>query len=343
MFSKKINISNLKLSEEKKALVIAEIGINHEGEFLRCIKMIQKAHNSGANLVKLQVADPASNYLNNTNSFKLFSKSMLSKEDIFNIYKFCKSKKIKIFSTFDKKNYDFFKKLNQACYKISSSLFYDYFFIKDILKLNKPVFISTGVSDLEDIDSLLNLLKKQKNKNIILLHSRSLYPSDFDSLNLSRISYLNSKYNILTGFSDHSLGIDASAASIHYGSKVIEKHFTLDKTKSGYDHKISLEPETFKKMIENIRKNELMVGIPNFKIKDCKDEFEKIKKISRQFLVTKDINKNSFIKRDDFKLVRAKSYKNFVQFNQMIKKILNSKIKKNIKSGEFLRLKDFKG
>ena len=115
------------------------------GSFQNCLKMI-KARDPGADLVKLQVADE-SNYLKNTKSFKIFLKSQLSKEDIFNIYRFGKKNKIKIFSTFDKKNLNFFKKLNQPCYKISSSLFYDYFFIREILKLKKPVFISSGVSD----------------------------------------------------------------------------------------------------------------------------------------------------------------------------------------------------
>ena len=342
MFSKRFKISNLSISQNDKAIIVAEVGVNHEGSFQNCLKMIKAARSAGADLVKLQVADPESNYLKNTKSFKIFLKSQLSKEDIFNIYQFGKKNKIKIFSTFDKKNLNFFKKLNQPCYKISSSLFYDYFFIREILKLKKPVFISSGVSDLKDIECLLVLLKKQINKKIILLHSRSLYPTNAKSLHLSRISYLISKYNMLVGFSDHSKGIDASVASIHYGTKMIEKHFTLNNKKSGYDHKVSLEPKEFSQMVKNIRKNEEMVGIPDYQMKDTKADFEKLKKIIRQFYLINDVKKNSFINQNDFKLIRAKSYQNFVPLHKIINKILKSKTNKNLKGGKFLRLNDFK-
>jgi len=162
MFSKKLQIANFELSNNSKSLIIAEIGINHEGSFQKCLELIAKAKNSGANLVKLQIADPGTDYMKKTKSFRIFKKIAFSKEEIFNIYKFCKSKKIKIFSTFGRKNFGFFKKLNQCCYKISSSLFNDFFFIDEILKLKKPVLLSSGVSELKDIDLLLKLIQKKK-------------------------------------------------------------------------------------------------------------------------------------------------------------------------------------
>ena len=147
---------------------------------------------------------------------------------------------------------------------------------------------------------------------------------------------------MLVGFSDHSKGIDASVASIHYGTKMIEKHFTLNNKKSGYDHKVSLEPKEFSQMVKNIRKNEEMVGIPDYQMKDTKADFEKLKKIIRQFYLINDVKKNSFINQNDFKLIRAKSYQNFVPLHKIINKILKSKTNKNLKGGKFLRLNDFK-
>ena len=170
MFTKKFRISNFNLTQNSKSLIIAEIGINHEGNFEKCLKMINKAKLSGADLVKLQFADVDTDYDKNTESYKLFKKSSISKENIFNIYKYAKQKNIKIFTTFGKRNLEFLKKLNQCCYKISSSLFYDFYFIKNVLKLKKPVIVSTGVADIKDIDLLINLVRQLKFKNMSLLH-----------------------------------------------------------------------------------------------------------------------------------------------------------------------------
>ena len=188
-FSKKFKIGNNTISTKSKTFIIAEIGINHEGVASNCLKMIFSAHKSGADIIKLQIIDPDDSYEKGSFSYNLFKKAKMSKEEIFNIYKICKKKKIKVFSTFDKKNFDFFKNLNQICYKISSSLFYDFYFIKNILATKKPLIISSGLSDLEDIDALLQLLRNNTNKKIALLHCRSLYPTLFSKLNLSRINF----------------------------------------------------------------------------------------------------------------------------------------------------------
>ena len=341
MFSKKFKISNLDLTQDSKALIIAEIGINHEGNFEKCLKMINKAKLSGADLVKLQFADVDTDYDKNTSSYKLFKKSSISKENIYNIYKYSRQKNIKIFTTFGKKNLEFFKKLNQCCYKISSSLFYDFYFIKSVLMLKKPVIVSTGVAGIEDIDLLINLVKNLKFKNMLLLHCRSLYPTKFSKLNLSRISYLINKYGIITGFSDHSKGIEAPVASIHYGAKIIEKHFTLDESRAGYDHQISLNPQNFKKMVERIRLNEKMIGNYNFKLDFEKKDFLEIKKVARSFVLNKDVKKNKVLKRDDFSLKRTNSKNNFVFFHKITPKIMKSKIKKNLKAGTILKLNNF--
>ena len=267
----------MNLSNKSKAIIIAEIGINHEGNFEKCIKMINEANRAGANLIKLQVVDPSSNYEKLTSSYKIFKNSALSDEQIFKIYNYCK-KKINLFSTFDKKKFDFFKKLNQPCYKISSSLFYDYYLIKDILKMSKPVLISTGVSDLEDISKMINLLKKDKNKKISLLHCRSLYPTDLKKLHLSRIKYISDKYGVISGYSDHTVGPNVSVIAANMGAKIIEKHFTLDTKRKGFDHKISLEPKQFLQMVKKIRENEIISGIPILK---CLTKIMILKKLEK--------------------------------------------------------------
>ena len=342
MFSQKFKISNFSISNNSKTLVIAEVGVNHEGNFQKCLKLISNAKKSKADIVKLQIMNPNKNYDTKTSSFKIFKKSQMSDEQIFNIYKFCNKIKMRIFSTFDREKFEFFKKINPICYKVSSCIFYDYFFIKDLLKTGKPILISSGISDIDDIDYLLNLLSKNANKKISLLHCRSLYPTSPKDLNLSRIEYIKNKYNIITGFSDHSLGIDAAVASIHHGAKIIEKHFTLDSSRKGFDHHISLEPKKFKLMVERIRASEEMIGMYNFSLYNNMIDTKKIKKMTRRFKTKKNVKKNNFLKEKDLELIRTNSTKNYIKFDRIMKKIISTKIKKNLKSGKFLSLKDFK-
>jgi len=341
MFSKKFNISDLKVSNQNKALIIAEIGINHEGNLQRCLKMVDQANKSGADLVKIQVLNPKKNYVKGVDSLKIYNKSILTQEEIYNVYQFSNKKKIKLFSTFDKENFDFIKKLNPFCFKISSSLFYDYFFIKKIQKENKPLFISTGIVDLKDIDILLELLSKNKNKKISLMHCRSLYPTASHKSNLSRISYIKNNYKVITGYSDHTIGSRAVVASIHHGAKIIEKHFSFDTTRKGFDHKISLEPKKFLKMVREIRENEKLIGNYNFKITDNFNDFKNIKKIARQFILNRDLKKGSTLSEKDFELLRIPKTNNFSKFEKIINQILKKKIKKDLKKGDQLLTKDF--
>ncbi len=341
MFSNKFNISNYKVSNNSKTLIIAEIGINHEGNFQRCLKMVQQAKKSGADLIKIQVLNPEKNYKKGVKSLDVYKKSILTKEEVYNVYEFAKKKSIKLFSTFDKENFAFIKKLKPICFKISSSLFYDYYFIREIQKENKPILISTGVTDLNDITILLNLLSKSKNKKISLLHCRSLYPTTLVKCNLSRIAYFKNNYKIIPGYSDHTIGFNAAIASIHYGAKIIEKHFSFDCKRIGFDHKISLEPKQFKNMVKKIREDEKLIGRFNFKIDDDKSDFKNIKKVSRQFILNKNLEKGSKIKKSDFNLIRIKKINNFSKFEKIIEKILNKKISRSLKKGHQLLVKDF--
>ena len=342
MFAQNIKIAKLNLSNKNKALIIAEVGVNHEGNFNNCLRLIKLASKSGADLVKLQYADPNTDYNKDTFSYKLYKKTLFSKEQIYNIFKYSRSNKINIFMTFGKKNFEFFKKLNQCCFKVSSSLMHDYYFIKDLLKLHKPVILSSGVSDIQDIDLLLNLISKQRNKKVGILHCRSLYPTNLSKLNLSRIAYLRSRYGIITGFSDHSIGTEAAAASVHYGAKIIEKHFTLNENKKGYDHNISLNPKNFKIMVNNIRENEKMIGKYDFSIKDNKTDFKKIQKVSRSFVLNKNKKFNNFLHQSDFSLKRTNSDKDFEFFHKLFPIIKNKRLKKNCNVGKKLKLSDFK-
>lgn len=341
MFDKKFKISNLTISKKSRAIIIAEIGINHEGSFSKCIDLINNANKSGADLIKIQTANPSSSYLKKTKSYKLFNKASLSKEETFNLFNYCKKKQIKLFSTFDRGNYEFFKKINQPCYKISSSLFYDFNLIQDVLKFNKPVLISTGVTDINDIDELIKILKNKKNKKVSLLHCVSLYPTKNEEINLSRISFIKNRYNIIAGFSDHTIGDEATVASVHYGAKILEKHFTLDDKVDGYDHKISLNPKKFFNMVKKVRENEKMIGESNYRVFNNL-KYKKINEVIRSFRITKNQKKNNFINASFLELVRTNDKKKIIKFSVIVKKIFNKRLSRDVKSDEYLKLNLFK-
>jgi sialic acid synthase SpsE len=339
MFDSQFKISNLTLSNNTKALIIAEIGINHEGDFNKCLKLISSAALAGADLVKMQILDPKENYCERSSSYKLYKKSILSDEKIFNIYNFCRKNKIKLFSTFDRSKFEFYKKLNPICYKVSSSLLLDVFLIKDLLKTNKPILVSTGMSDLKDIDFYVKFLSKSANKKICLMHCMSLYPTPIRKTNLMLIEYLKKRYKLLTGFSDHSNLIDTSVAAIHYGAKIIEKHFTFDSKRAGYDHGISLNFNDFLLMVKKIRLNEKMIGNVNNKFSSS-DKI-KIIKLSRRLQATNDIYPEKFIKKNDLKTIRINSTKNYSKYSDITFKIMNKKVRRKILKNSILLSKDF--
>ena len=189
---------------------------------------------------------------------------------------------------------------------------------------------------------MLKLLQKEALRNLAILHCRSLYPTMPNKLNLARISYLRKRYNIITGFSDHTKGIEAAAASIHHGSKIIEKHFTYNENRKGYDHQISLNSKNFKKMVECIRLNESMVGNQNYVLNLNKADYKEIKKISRSFVILRNIKKNTKLNKNDFSLKRVNNSKIYHKFHKIFPMILKKKLNKNLNTGHILKINDFK-
>jgi sialic acid synthase SpsE len=167
----------------------------------------------------------------------------------------------------------------------------------------------------------------------------SLYPTPIRKTNLMLIEYLKKRYKLLTGFSDHSNLIDTSVAAIHYGAKIIEKHFTFDSKRAGYDHGISLNFNDFLLMVKKIRLNEKMIGNVNNKFSSS-DKI-KIIKLSRRLQATNDIYPEKFIKKNDLKTIRINSTKNYSKYSDITFKIMNKKVRRKILKNSILLSKDF--
>mgnify|MGYP001449629242 CR=1 FL=1 len=254
-----------------KVTVIAEAGVNHNGDINLAKKLIDVASSCGADFIKFQtfrtesLAIPKTlkaNYqIMNTNDDDLNQNDMLKKlelseEDHEVLIKYCKDKDINFLSTaFDIDSLDFLINKGIKIIKVPSGNLTDYPYLKFIASKKLPVILSTGMATMEEIKNSLNvLLSYGMNKNLIkILHCTTSYPADFKDINLNAMLSIKKEFDVDIGYSDHSIGIEVSIAAVAMGARVIEKHFTLNKDDIGPDHAASLEPEELKNMIGGIR------------------------------------------------------------------------------------------
>ena len=239
---------------KKKVFIIAEIGINHEGNINKCLKLIKKAKFAGADAVKLQTIDPANNYVSNSKSFEIFNKGILSIEETKKAFNYAKKNKIKIFTTCgDVNTAKWVEKLNPIAWKISSGLIHHIPLISYLSKFKRIMILSTGIAKFEEVGTAVKAVRAKGNNKIVILQCTSNYPVRNENINLSKIRLYKKKYKCEVGFSDHSIGSDAAFLSVAAGATYLEKHFTLNKKSKGFDHKISLGPKEFKNMVHKQR------------------------------------------------------------------------------------------
>jgi len=261
----------------KKTLIIAEAGVNHNGDINLAHKLIDEACQAGADIIKFQSFNPSlvttsnakkANYqiekksLNESQQ-EMLSKLKLSEKDHFELVKHCNQKKIEFLSTaFDQESIDLLSKLNLKRIKVPSGEVTNLPYLRNLILLKKPLIISTGMCDLNDIKLTLEEIYKLglKKNDITLLHCSTEYPVPIKNINLNAMITLKNKFKIDIGYSDHSLGIEVPIAAAALGAKVIEKHLTLDKNFPGPDHRASIEIKEFKKMVESIRNIDIALG-----------------------------------------------------------------------------------
>jgi len=261
----------------KKILIIAEAGVNHNGSLDNAIKLIKKAKEIGADVIKFQTFKTENIVLPSTSKAKYQLKndqqfesqySMLKNlelnfEDFKKLFNISKKLKIEFLSTaFDLESLDFLKQLGQKRFKIPSGEITNLSYLRKIGSFGREIILSSGMSTLKEVKIAVNLLIKSgtpKNK-ITVLHCNTEYPTPFNDVNLLAMKTISEKINVKVGYSDHTLGLEVPIAVAVMGATVIEKHFTLNKSLNGPDHKISLEPEEFKLMISSIRNIEKAIG-----------------------------------------------------------------------------------
>ena len=333
-----------------RTFIIAEIGVNHNNNMALAKKMISAAKKAGADAVKFQTFNTEEfvtrktpkvkyqkKYTNPKSShFDMIKSLELSKSNHKVIKNFCVKKKINFLSTpYDINSAKFLKKLGCKIFKTASADIVDLELHAYLAKNKKKVLISTGMSNLEEINQCVKIYKKYSNNNYVLLHCVSNYPCSLKSLNLKAISLIKERFKTKVGYSDHSNGNLAAVASVVLGASVVEKHFTINRGLPGPDQKASSTPNEFSKMVREIRKTELILGK---KIKKCQKEELQMSKVSRKSLtLIKNLKKMQVLKRNYLKLKRPGTG---IYFNK-IDKLLGKKARKDFKKNYQIKEKDF--
>lgn len=258
-----------------KVYVIAEAGVNHNGSFELAKQMVLEAKKAGADAVKFQTftaenlvtkyAKKARYQKETTDAsqtqYQMLKKLELSHGDYCGLKALCESVKIDFLSTpFDLTSIELLENLGVMRYKIPSGEITNYPYLVCIAKTHKPVILSTGMSTLEEVKEAVEVLKNYGAPEIVLLHCNTEYPTPAEDVNLKAMCTLSDQFHLQIGYSDHTLGIEIPIAAAVMGARIIEKHFTLDRTMEGPDHKASLEPGEFASMVKAIRNVEKAMG-----------------------------------------------------------------------------------
>jgi N,N'-diacetyllegionaminate synthase len=260
-----------------KTLIIAEAGVNHNGDIAIAKKLVDIAAQAGADLVKFQTfsadrlvtleaakADYQMLATDNTETqHAMLRKLELTEPMHHELIAHCKTQNIGFFSTgFDNESIDLLVKLGQELFKIPSGEITNFPYLQRIGNLRKTVILSTGMSNMSEIEAAINVLEESgtPRSRITVLHCTTAYPVPISDVNLRAMQSIQKRFNVAIGYSDHTLGIEIPIAAVALGAKVIEKHFTIDRTLPGPDHKASLEPSELKSMVDGIRNVEKALG-----------------------------------------------------------------------------------
>ena len=337
-----IKIGNKVIGEENKVFIIAELSANHNQQFDIAIESIRVIKECGADAVKLQTYTADTLTIDcSKDHFKIQQGTIWDGVTLYELYKQAFTPwewqpKLKQFaediglicfsSPFDKSAVDFLEMMNVPAYKIASFEIVDIPLIEYTAVKGKPMIISTGIATEEEIKDAIDTCRRVGNNQIALLKCTSEYPAPIEDANLRMIPALAKKFNTVVGLSDHTLGTIVSTAAVAVGARIIEKHFILDRKLGGPDSSFSLEPNEFKKMVDEIRQVELALGEAKFELND---KIKKSRTFARSLFVVKDISAGERFTEDNIRSIRP----SYGLPPKHLNEILGKKALKNIERG----------
>jgi pseudaminic acid synthase len=333
--------------EKDGVYIIAELSANHGGKIEIAKETIKAAKDIGANAIKLQTYTADTLTLNSDNEdfiikggtlwdnkklYDLYQEAYLPWEWHKELFDYARSIDIDIFSTpFDKSAVDFLEQFNPSAYKIASFEITDYELIRYTASKGKPIIISTGIATIDEIQDAVDICKSVGNNDIILLKCTSAYPAALEDANLLTIPNLAQTFGVISGFSDHTLGITAPIVATTLGARVIEKHFILDKSIGGADANFSLDKKEFEEMIKAVRDTEKLLGKVDYSMTEKK---KKSRQFARSLYVSKDIKKGEIFTEDNIRSVRP----GYGLHPKYLNEVLGKKVHKNYLFGERIEL-----
>ncbi|AXB55382.1 pseudaminic acid synthase [Flavobacterium fluviale] len=336
-----MKIGNYQIDKESKVFIIAELSANHNGSIETAKETIRAAKRAGADCIKLQTytaktitidCDKEDFLIKGTiwegkNLYKLYQEAYTPwewHEELFNV---AAEEGLLCFSSpFDKTAVDFLEKLRVPAYKIASFEITDIPLIEYVASKGKPIILSTGIAEQEDIELALQACKKMGNDNIALLKCTSSYPAPIDEANMCMVKDLAERYNVISGLSDHTMGATVPIVATCFGAKIIEKHFILDRSVGGPDASFSMNEEEFTAMVKAVREAESAIGKVDYSLTEKQ---AKGKDFSRSLYVVKDVVAGDLITEENVKSIRP----GFGLHPKYLNDLLGMKFKKDVERG----------
>jgi len=312
-----MKIGNYKINNHSPAFIIAELSANHGGSLETAIETIKAAKKAGADCVKFQTYTADTITLDHKSDyFKITQGTIWDGQYLHDLYKTaftpwewhetlfqtCANEDLISFSSpFDFTAVDFLEQLNVPAYKIASFEITDIPLIEYTASKMKPIIISTGIAEINDIQLAVDACRKVGNNEIALLKCTSSYPAPMEEANLSMISDLAKRFNVVSGLSDHTIGSIAPITSIALGAKIIEKHFILDKSIGGPDASFSMDQKEFKDMVDGVRAAESSIGLVDYTLTEKQ---KNSREHSRSLFVVEDIEMGEILTSKNIKSIR---------------------------------------
>jgi pseudaminic acid synthase len=333
--------------ENQPCFIIAELSANHGGDLEIALETVRAAKRAGADAIKLQTYTADTITINVKNDlFKINQGTHWDGQYLYDLYKdaslswdwhkpiFDEAKKQNLIcfsSPFDKTAVDYLETLNTPIYKIASFEINDIPLIEYVASKGKPIIISTGIASIEDIELALETCRKIGNNDIALLKCTSEYPAPPENANLLTIPDLKSRFNVITGLSDHTMGIEGPIIAVALGAKIIEKHFMLNNEIKGPDAHFSLTEQQFRQMVDSIRKTEKMLGKVDYEMTEKK---MKSKEFSRSLFIIEDVKKGEILTEKNVRSIRP----GFGLHTKHLYTIIGKKYNQNLEKGTPLNL-----
>lgn len=339
---KEVQIKGKLISKDSSTFIIAEMSANHLMNFDKAVELIKVAKECGVDAIKLQTYTPDTITIDCDNEYfqikqgtiwdgttlhKLYQTAYTPWEWQPKLKEIAEEMGLICFSSpFDLTAVDFMEQMDMPAYKIASFEINDIPFIRKIAKLGKPIIMSTGVAKLEDIERALQVCKEEGNEDVILLKCTSAYPAPYEDINLKVIPNMSDMFDCLVGLSDHTMGTAVAVASVALGVKVVEKHLVLSRAEGGPDAAFSMEPQEFKKMVEEIRIVEKALGKVTYELTDKQ---KKSREHSRSLFIVKDMKAGEVLTEENVRSIRP----GYGLHTMYYEEVLGKKVKVDLKKG----------